>query len=79
MGLLMLAETHAALGDVDGTLDVLQRAYDTHDVAVLFMNGPLFDSIRHDPRFVSLQRRLNYPTLAAGAARDTASTRSSSR
>ena len=74
----VLAEAHAALADVAGTLRVLQRAYDTHDAAVLFMNGPMFDRVRHDPRFRSLQRRLNYPTLATGAAHDTESIRSSS-
>lgn len=57
----VLAETHAALADVAGTLRVLQQAYDTHDAAVLFMNGPMFDRVRHDPRFRSLQRGVNYP------------------
>jgi len=75
--LLALAETRAALADVEGTLSALQRAYDTGDMAALFMNGPMFDRVRHDPRFLGLQRRLNYPTLATGRAHDTGSGQSS--
>lgn len=76
---LLLAQTHSALGDAAGAVRVLQRAYDTHDAAALFMNGPMFDRVRHDALFHSLQRRVNYPTSATGShAHEPASLRSAS-
>ncbi len=60
-GLLTLADTYGALGDAAGAVRTLERAYDTRDLAVLYMNSPLFDSVRHDAAFRNLQRRMNYP------------------
>ena len=47
-----------------------QRAYDhSHDMAVLFMNAPTFDLVRHDASFRRLQRRVNFPGLPEGDGR----------
>lgn len=62
---------YAALADATATVRVLERAYDLHDMAVLFMNAPTFDAVRHDASFRRLQRRVNYPALAVRAGSTT--------
>lgn len=69
MGLLTLADTLGALADATGAVRTLERAHDVHDLAVLYMNSPLFDAVRHDAAFRRLQRRMNYPALAEGYGR----------
>lgn len=70
-GLLTLADTYGAMADASGVVRALERAYDEHNLAVLFMNSPLFDSVRHDPAFQRLQRRMNYPAVVESDGRTT--------
>ncbi len=55
-----LAQIHAALGNVDEAFSWLEKAVEVRD-ADLFMAGvsPIWDPIRHDPRFEQLLDRLN--------------------
>jgi len=54
-----LARIYARLGDDDQALGWLQKAYDKHsDYLVLLKVDPLFDSLRSDPRFAELMRKI---------------------
>lgn len=54
-----LAYTHARLGNRDAALQFLQRAYDTRDAGLLQARvDPDLDSLRADPRFAELLRRI---------------------
>jgi TolB-like protein/Tfp pilus assembly protein PilF/tRNA A-37 threonylcarbamoyl transferase component Bud32 len=57
-----LAYVHAALGDHDRALGLLEQAVSERDPAVLwFKVDPRLDQYRHDPRFARLLRQLNNP------------------
>jgi len=57
-----LAGPLALLGDRDAAFAQLERAFETHDRAMVWMRVNLrFDPLRKDPRFASLLRRMNYP------------------
>jgi TolB-like protein/Tfp pilus assembly protein PilF len=56
------ALVHAGLGQVDETFKWLERAYDAHDVHVIFLPvDPKWDAFRADPRFVDLLNRCRLP------------------
>ena len=51
-----------ALGKLDEAFELLGRAYDTRDVWCIYLNTiPHFDSVRSDPRFQALLRRMSFP------------------
>jgi eukaryotic-like serine/threonine-protein kinase len=57
-----LAILYAGLGDKEGALSSLQRAYDAHDLQMHFLNvDPHYDSLRGEPRFQDLIRRVGLP------------------
>jgi tetratricopeptide (TPR) repeat protein len=57
-----LAGPLALLGDRDAAFEQLERAFETHDRAMVWMRvNPRFDPLRKDARYVSLLRRMNYP------------------
>ena len=57
-----LAAFFAAAGEHDRTLEWLERAYEARDPNLPYMGvNPLFDSVRDDPRFQDLLRRMNLP------------------
>jgi hypothetical protein len=64
------ALTHAQLGNTDLALQALERAYnEREDITDLAVN-PSWDSIRADPRFQELLRRVGLPVnteVGAGA------------
>jgi len=50
------------MGEKDQALFWLQRAYEEHDASVSIRNtSPVLDSVRDDPRFQDLLRRMNFP------------------
>ena len=54
-----IAYVRLALGERDAALDLLQRAVDTRDPAVLwFAVDPRLDDLRSDPRFTALLKRI---------------------
>ncbi len=66
-----LAMIHTALGDVDLAFSDLERAYSMHAHEMTFIGWePNLDSLRSDPRFVNLLRRMGLPPQdRAGSSR----------
>lgn len=57
-----VAETYAALGDRDEAFRWLDRAYAERDAWLALLKiWPAYDSLRTDPRFDDLLRRMNFP------------------
>jgi class 3 adenylate cyclase/TolB-like protein/Tfp pilus assembly protein PilF len=57
------AEWHARAGNADGALAWLERALEARDQNLPYINTvPTFDSLRRDPRFLGLLRRMNLAT-----------------
>lgn len=54
-----LAQLYATLGDKDAALRWLERAVEQRDVWLYLKADPAYDSIRSDPRFQSLVRRMH--------------------
>jgi TolB-like protein len=58
----LIALVHTALGQDDQAFSWLERAYEVRDAALIWANvDPGFDSLRSDPRFQDLLRRMNLP------------------
>lgn len=54
-----LAILYAGLGDKEAALSSLKRAYDAHDPQMQYLKvEPHYDSLRSDPRFTDLMRRV---------------------
>lgn len=57
-----VAVIYAALGDKDRAFEWLERAYGERSVRIVTLKvSPMFDSLRGDPRFADLMRRLSFP------------------
>ena len=57
-----LAILYAGLGDKEGAIASLERAYAAHDLQMQYLKvDPHFDSLRSDPRFQDLVRRVGLP------------------
>jgi TolB-like protein/Tfp pilus assembly protein PilF len=53
---------YASLGEKDKALDWLEKGYEGHAAAMATIKAdPHFDSLRSDPRFQALLRRMNFP------------------
>jgi tetratricopeptide (TPR) repeat protein len=58
----LFAVVYAGLGAVDETLTWVERAFEEHDVWVIWVKqDPRFDQVRGTPRFRRLLQRLNFP------------------
>jgi len=56
---LYLALFHLRLGEFDAAFQSLEAAYSKHEMELIYLNvDPQWDSIRSDPRFQSLLRRI---------------------
>jgi len=54
-----LALVYSALGEIDRTLDMLQKSYDEGEIALLSIKvDPKLDAVRADPRFNELLKKL---------------------
>jgi hypothetical protein len=61
-----LAGLSLALGDKRRTLDLLERTADKRLSQVIFLNvDPRYDSLRSNPRFQNLVRRIGLPPQSA--------------
>jgi serine/threonine-protein kinase len=57
-----IAVVHAGLGEKSEALVWLRRAYDDHDIELLWLqNDPMLDSLRSDARFQDLLRSIGFP------------------
>lgn len=57
-----IATIYAALGEADETMAWLDRAVDERSQLIAWLRwDPVFDSIRHDPRYAMLVARLGFP------------------
>ena len=55
----MLAANYAFLGEKDAAVDCLNHAYERHSFGLIFLAvAPEYDSLRADPRFLDLVRRV---------------------
>ena len=56
---MWLAVIYIALGDKDQAFDWMQKAYDDRSAWLVYLKvDPLFDTVRQDPRFTDLLRRV---------------------
>jgi hypothetical protein len=54
-----IAQVHTGLGDRERAFAWLERAYADRDSLLVYVNvDPHLDSLRSDPRFVDLSRRI---------------------
>jgi TolB-like protein/tetratricopeptide (TPR) repeat protein len=62
---LNVGEAYAHLGDKDATFPWLEKAYQQRDLRLIFlsvyMDGPGEASLRSDPRYADLRRRVGFP------------------
>jgi hypothetical protein len=57
-----LAVLYIGLGDKEHTLSALERGYAAHDLQLGFLGvDPNFDSLRSEPRFQELIRKVGLP------------------
>ena len=57
-----IALVHLALGQREDAVDWLERAYDSRDSQVIYINmDPRFDPLREDARFIRLLEKFDYP------------------
>jgi hypothetical protein len=58
----IIAAVYAALGDKNEALNRLEQAYAERSWYLAFLNvDPELDSLRSEPRFQDLVRRMNFP------------------
>ena len=56
-----VALVHAGLGDKDKAFESLEKAFDERSTLLTYLKmDPRFDSLRSDPRFKAMLRRLNF-------------------
>jgi hypothetical protein len=59
-----VARTYARLGEKDRVFEWLEKAYDEHSDDLVRLRQEIdFDSVRTDPRFVDLLRRIGLPPV----------------
>jgi serine/threonine-protein kinase len=57
-----LAILYVGLGDKENAIQSLQKAYEAHDLQLQFLKTePHYDSLRSDPRFVDLMKKVGLP------------------
>ena len=57
-----LAIVYARLGEKDRALACLNKAYEEHDTSLVWIKvAPFYDTLRSDPRFTELVRKVGLP------------------
>ena len=63
-----LAVLYAALGEREQAFKSLEKGFAARDLQLQFLGiDPAFDSLRDDPRFADLMRRVGLPSVAKPA------------
>ena len=60
-GATYVAQLYARGGEKEPALEWLARAFANHHPGMPYLGLPIFDSLRDDPRFQDLLRRMNFP------------------
>jgi DNA-binding winged helix-turn-helix (wHTH) protein/TolB-like protein/Tfp pilus assembly protein PilF len=55
------AYIHLALGEQEQALRYLEQAFAAHEVGMIALRAPIWDSLRNHPRFQALQQRMRFP------------------
>jgi tetratricopeptide (TPR) repeat protein len=58
---LDIAVVYTGLGDRNGAFQWLEKAYQERTMRIQELPDPIFDSLRSDPRFRDLMRRIGLP------------------
>ena len=56
-----IANAYLYAGDRDHALEWLKKAYEERNGNIPYIGSPVFDSLRSEPRFQDLLRRMNLP------------------
>jgi serine/threonine-protein kinase len=60
----MLAMSHMAVGDLDGTFEWLEKMYEERSPVLIWMNEHArYDRLRGDPRFQQLLKKIGFKEL----------------
>jgi tetratricopeptide (TPR) repeat protein len=57
-----IASLYVEARETSRAVDWLEKGYEVRDQSMPYMGWPVFDSLRSDPRFQALLRRMNLPT-----------------
>ncbi len=61
-GIALDARFYALAGEKDRALECLEKAYEEREMLLVHLSvGWVWDSLRNDPRFQDLLRRMNFP------------------
>jgi tetratricopeptide (TPR) repeat protein len=56
-----LAQTYAGIGEKELAFEWLEKSYEAHEVEMIWLKiEPQFNSIREDPRFTNLMKRVGF-------------------
>jgi eukaryotic-like serine/threonine-protein kinase len=67
-----IAQLLSEAGEKEKSLDWLEKGYEVRDQSLPYLGIPIYDSVRSDPRFQALLRKMNLPVgPPPGAARPT--------
>ncbi len=57
-----LAILYLALGDKEAALSLLEKAFDEHDIQLIYINVDAhYDGLRNEPRFQEIVRKVGLP------------------
>ncbi len=59
--IFIIALLYAGAGENEKTLKCLERCYELHNPNILFLLNPVFDTIRSEPRYIELCKKMNLP------------------
>jgi TolB-like protein/Tfp pilus assembly protein PilF len=55
---ILLSQVYSWLGEKGATLDCLEKAYEEHNSKLVYLNVYPYDSVRNEPRFIELQKKM---------------------
>jgi tetratricopeptide (TPR) repeat protein len=65
----LFAQAYLGLGEKNQALGWMERAYEEHDQGMVYIKAyPGWDTLRSEPRFQALVRRMHFPPSSKGTA-----------